>query len=342
MVRFFDPRWQRYYDQLRAEGDARKKAIPERYPFWHVLQDAEKPKNIPVALRGNEQTPGEEAPRRFLSVLCDGEPALFQNGSGRLELAEAIADAKNPLTARVMVNRLWKHHFGEGLVRSTSNFGQLGDRPTHPELLDYLAARFVASGWSLKAMHREMLLSAAYQMASDENSAAREKDPDNRLLSHANLRERLDAESLRDAILAVAGTLDRTLGGPSAALATSTRRTLYATVSRSKPDRTLAAFDFPDPNASAESRMVTVGPMQRLFFMNSAFVAEQSKALAARVAGFGATDAERIAKAYELLYSRAATEEETRLGAEFVHGKPAAWPHYAQVLLSAAEFSAVK
>jgi hypothetical protein len=342
VVRFFDPRWKRYSDQLRAEGDALKKAIPELYPFWHVLRDTDKPKNIPVALRGNEQTPGEEAPRRFLSVLCDGEPAVFQQGSGRLELAEAIASAKNPLTARVMVNRIWKHHFGEGLVRSTSNFGQLGDRPTHPELLDYLAARFVASGWSMKAMHREMLLSAAYQMVSDENAAARDKDPDNRLLSHANLRERLDAEALRDSILAVAGTLDRKLGGPGAALEAATRRTLYATVSRSQPDRTLAAFDFPDPNASAESRMVTVGPMQRLFFMNSAFVAGQSKALAERVAKLGATDAERIARTYELLYNRPATEEEIRLGAEFVNGQPAAWPQYAQVLLSAAEFSAVK
>ncbi len=342
VTRFLDPRWQRYAERLRAEGDALKKAIPELYPFWHVLEDSSQPKNIPVALRGNEQTPGEEAPRRFLSVLCEGEPPLFRSGSGRLELAEAIASAKNPLTARVMVNRLWKHHFGEGLVRTTSNFGQLGDRPTHPELLDYLAARFVASGWSLKAMHRELLLSRAYRMSSEESAAARDKDPENRLLSHANLRERLDAESLRDSILAVAGTLDAATGGPSAPLESSRRRTLYATVSRSKPNRTLAAFDFPDPNASAESRMVTVGPMQRLFFLNSAFVAEQSKALAARLSELANEDRERIAKAYVLLYGRPAAEEEIRLGLEFLNAKPAAWPQYAQVLLTAAEFSAVK
>ncbi len=341
--RFLDPRWKRYYDRLRAEAEALKESVPELYPFWHVLEDSDKPKNIPVAVRGDANNPGEEAPRRFLSILCDKEPAPFERGSGRLELAEAIASPSNPLTARVMVNRLWKHHFGEGIVRSASNFGQLGDRPSHPELLDYLAARFVESGWSVKAMHREMTLSAAYQMVSDEDAAAREKDPDNRLLSHANVRERLDAEALRDSILAVAGTLDAAVGGPSKPLDDQhNRRTLYVTVSRSKPDRTLAAFDFPDPNASAETRMVTVGPMQRLFFMNSAFVARQSKALADRLEKLGDGDGERIAKAYELLYGREATDEETRLGLAFLNGKPRSWPQYAQVLLSAAESGAIK
>jgi hypothetical protein len=273
-------------------------------------------------------------------VLCDGEPPAFTRGSGRLELANAIADARNPLTARVAVNRLWQHHFGQGLVRSPGNFGQLGDRPTHPELLDYLAARFVAQGWSLKAMHREMLLTEAYQRSSAASPAAREKDPDNLLLSHTNVRERLDAESLRDAILAVAGTLDRTVGGAPAPFDDKhRRRTLYVTVSRSKPDRTLAAFDFPDPNAAADTRMVTVGPMQRLFFMNAPFVAAQAKALAARLTG---PDAARIAAAYELLYGRPATAEEVKLGLAFVQGEPARWPQYAQVLLSAAEFSTIQ
>ncbi len=338
--RFLEPRVLRYANGLRAEAEALKKAIPALYPYWHTLKDSDKPKNIPVAIRGNVESPGEEAPRRFLSVLCDGEAPAFTQGSGRLELANAIADAKNPLTARVAVNRLWQHHFGQGLVRSPGNFGQLGDRPTHPVLLDYLAGRLVANGWSLKAMHREMLLTEAYQRSSAGLPAAMEKDPDNLLLSRANVRERLDAEALRDAVLAVAGTLDRTVGGAPAPFDEKhRRRTLYVTVSRSKPDRTLATFDFPDPNAASDARMVTVGPMQRLFFMNAPFVAEQAKALAARLKG---TDAERIAAAYESLYSRSATAEEVKLGLAFLQGQAERWPQYAQVLLSAAEFSTIQ
>ena len=181
-------------------------------------------------------------------------------------------------------------------------------------------------------MHREMMLSKTYQLSSEATT-----DKDNRLLWRANVRERLDVEALRDSILAVAGTLDLTVGGASRPLTdTFARRAIYATVSRSKPDRMMALFDFPDPNASSEQRIVTVGPMQRLFFMNSPFVAAQAKALAGRLAGVG------IEGAYELLYSRPATAEEIRLGREFLGGDTAKWPQYAQVLLSAAEFSTVK
>jgi hypothetical protein len=193
-------------------------------------------------------------------------------------------------------------------------------------------------------MHREIMLSHAYQLASDEELAENAaKDPENRLLWRANLRERLDAESLRDSILSVSGTLDLAVGGEAQPLSdTFQRRTLYATVSRSKPDRTMTLFDFPDPNASAEQRIVTVGPMQRLFFMNSLFVANQAKALAARLAKEASADAARIARAYELLYARPATAEELRLGSEYLDGGSNRWPQYAQVLLSAAEFSSVK
>ncbi|HUQ93497.1 MAG TPA: PSD1 and planctomycete cytochrome C domain-containing protein [Bryobacteraceae bacterium] len=342
--RFLDPRWKRYLATLREEVKTLEKAVPAAYPFFHVMKDSDKPANTRIAIRGDAANLGEEAPRRFLSALCDSEPKPFQQGSGRLELANAIAAADNPLTARVMVNRLWKHHFGEGLVRSGSNFGQLGDRPTHPELLDYLAGRLVHSGWSLKAMHREMMLSHVYQLGSEEEPAASAaKDPENRLLWRGNVRERLDAEALRDSILAVSGTLDGAIGGAAEALGDGLRRrTLYATISRSKPDRTMALFDFPDPNASAEQRIVTVGPMQRLFFMNSPFVAGQAKALAARLARDGADDAARIGRAYELLYGREATADEVQLGMEYLGGQAEKWPQYAQVLLSAAEFSAVK
>jgi hypothetical protein len=330
--RFLDPRTKAYLDALQTEVKELTAAVPPAYPFVHVLHDSDKPANTKIAIRGNAENLGEEAPRRFLSALCEGEPEPFQQGSGRLELANAIASASNPLTARVIVNRLWAGHFGEGLVRTASNFGQLGERPTHPELLDYLAARLVESGWSLKTMHREMMLSRTYQLASDSK-----KETENRLLWRANVRERLDFEALRDSILAVAGTLDLTVGGASAPLQdTFTRRTLYATVSRSQPDRTMALFDFPDANASSESRIVTVGPMQRLFFMNSPFVAVQAKVLGTRIQKMG------IPAAYELLYGRPATAEEIRLGEAFVGGDAAKWAQYAQVLLTAAEFSAVK
>src|SRR5262249_2536776 len=156
-----------------------------------------------VLIRGNEKTPGAKVPRRFLTVL-GGDRSTFQHGSGPLELARAIAPSDNPLTVRVMVNRIWAHHFGPGLGGSASNLGTLGERPSHPELLDWLAHRFVASGWSLKALHREVLLSSVYQQSSRFDSQGFAKDPGNTLLWRMN-RRRLDVESWRDAMLAVAG-----------------------------------------------------------------------------------------------------------------------------------------
>ena len=342
VVRFLSPGAKRYLETLRSESAVLEKAIPPAYPFWHVLKDVQKPENLHVAIRGDASNLGEEAPRRFLSILCDHEPAPFRLGSGRMELADAIASPGNPLTARVMVNRLWKEHFGYGIVRTASNFGQLGERPTHPELLDYLAARFVESGWSIKALHREMLLSAAYQMSSNVQASAAAKDPENRLLSHAYAWERMDAESERDSILAVAGTLDLKTGGPSQPLTDEFhRRAIYATVSRSKPDRMMAVFDFPDPNSTSEQRMITVGPMQRLFFLNSRFVAQQCNAFAQRVSKEMAGDSARITRTYQILFDREPTAEELRLGLEFVHGKPELWPQYAQVLMATAEFNAI-
>ncbi|MEJ7608424.1 MAG: DUF1553 domain-containing protein, partial [Bryobacteraceae bacterium] len=195
-----------------------------------------------------------DVPRQFLRILCDGDPQRFAIGSGRLEFAEAIANAANPLTARVAVNRVWQLHFGEGLVRSPGNLGQLGERPTHPELLDYLAHRFVSTGWSFKSLHRDIMLSSVYALSSADSAVNRAADSENRLLWRANLRKRLDAEALRDSLLAVAGTLDRTIGGPPAGAAENhQRRTIYATVERTKPDPTLALFDFPNPNSTANS-----------------------------------------------------------------------------------------
>jgi hypothetical protein len=258
-------------------------------------------------------------------------------------LANNIVDPGNPMTPRVMVNRLWGHHFGSGIVGTPSNYGQLGERPTHPELLDYLAARFVESGWSIKAMHREIILSATYQRSTETIAKNLDKDPGNRLLWRANLVPRLDAEALRDTILAVAGTLESKSGGPPADFADDNhRRTVYCTVSRTETDRTMTLFDFPDPNATSDMRATTVGPMQRLYLLNSGFVMNQAKALAERSAREAGDDARaRILRIYELVYGRLPTDSEMAIGLEYVAASEEAWPRYTQTLLAASEFSSV-
>ena len=341
--RYLAPEWREHYTAMKARLTQLENALPAQYPFLHTLKDAAKPADMKVYIRGDAATQGEPAPRRFLPALCDGEPPPFNKGSGRLELANAIAVPTNPLTARVMVNRIWQHHFGQGIVRTPSNFGQMGERPDDPELLDYLAAKFVESNWSMKAMHREIMLSSAYQLSTSANETNEKRDPANRLHWRANLQQRLDWEALRDSLLAVSGQLDPSIGGPSAPLADSNRRrTLYATAGRTKPDPIPALFDFPNPNATSEQRMVTVGPMQRLYFMNNSFVAAQAKALAERLKPLADDDGARIRQAYRLLYSRFPTEDEVRLGLEFLENDPQKWPQYTQVLLSSAEFSSVK
>ncbi len=190
-------------------------------------------------------------PRRFLAVL-GGDRSAFEHGSGRLELAQAIASRDNPFTARVIVNRIWQHHFGQGLVATASNFGTLGEKPSHPALLDWLAHRLMATGWSLKALHREIMLSAVYQQSSRYDARSFARDPANSLLWRMN-RRRLDIEAWRDAMLMVAGRLDGKLGGPSLALdaPSNNRRTLYAAISRHDLAATLRLFDFPDPNITS-------------------------------------------------------------------------------------------
>ena len=251
-----------------------------------------------------------------------------------------------------MVNRVWQHHFGKGLVRTPSNFGALGERPTHPELLDHLATRFVASGWSLKNLHREIMLSAVYQLSSEfgvRNSELTPNalDPENRLLCRAN-RRRLEVESWRDAMLAVSGKLDGTVGGPSSDLTApdNRRRTLYGVVSRHELNPLLRLFDFPDPNITSDERTVTTVPLQQLFVLNSEFLIGNAKALAARLASAASDDPGRIRHAFSLLYARPATEREVQLGLSFLNAGRSSqagtalsrWEQYAQVLLSANEF----
>jgi cytochrome c553 len=337
---------------LKTELEQIKKAAPPKPPMVHT-QAEDKPGDMKVFMRGNPNKEGDVAPRRFLRILAGDNPPLFTQGSGRLELARAIASKDNPLTARVMVNRVWQHHFGRGLVGTPSNFGTLGERPTHPELLDHLTSFFLSNGWGLKKLHREILLSATYQLSAAHDPANEQKDAANRLLWHAN-RRRLDAEAWRDSLLSVTGNLDLTLGGPSADLNNTgnRRRTLYGSVSRHSLNSTLRLFDFPDPNLTSESRPTTIVPLQQLFVLNSPFMHEQAKTLAKRLQGAGADDAERIRTAYLRLYGRAAREREVELGLAFLklpettepgETKPALsrWEQYAQVLLSANEFSFV-
>jgi mono/diheme cytochrome c family protein len=333
--------WKDHLDQMQAELKTLKAVLPPMYPFLHGIEDAKTLKTQRVYLRGNHDSLGEEAPPRFPAILSDGTRQNFTHGSGRLELAEAIVDPRNPLTARVMVNRIWQHHFGQGLVRTPSNFGQLGDRPSHPELLDYLARRFVESKWSVKALHREIMLSAAYQLGTEYSAKAAAADPENRLLWRAN-RRRLDIEAIRDTLLFVAGDLDLSSGGPPQRLnADNKRRTVYGLVSRRKLDGMLALFDFPNPNNTSEQRLPTNVPLQRLFFMNGDLVAQESASLAKRL-NTEAGDRARIRQAYRLVFEREPSAEEMNLGLEFLQESHEAWPRYAQVLLSSNELSFVE
>jgi mono/diheme cytochrome c family protein len=336
---------------LKAKRDDLKtlkgRASP-MYPVVHSLAEGPRPASMKVFLRGNPATPGAEAPRRFVSILeSDGSPPFATKGSGRLELARAIASPDNPLTARVMVNRVWEHHFGRGLVATPSNFGKMGGRPSHPALLDHLARRFVEGGWSLKKLHREVMLSSTYQLASADDPSNREVDPDNVNLWRAN-RRRLEVEAWRDAMLGASGNLDRTIGGPSVDLnsAENRRRTFYAKVSRHSLDGLLRLFDFPDPNITADKRTVTAVPLQQLFVLNSDFMTRQAKALAARLAAGEGNDEAKIRRAFPLLYARPATDPEVALALEFLKSpaeaeaknQPTRWEQYAQVLLGSNEF----
>jgi len=328
--------------ELKAELERRKRAAPAMYPTAHVLKGGGQ--EMRVFVRGNPAQPGEPAPKGFLQVVqpCLGDAPKKE--FTRLDLAEAIASPKNPLTARVIVNRVWAWHFGRGLVGTPSNFGELGDRPSHPELLDWLAVKFMENGWSLKWLHRQIVLTAAYQRSSNADAEMMKLDPENVYLGRG-VRRRLEVEIYRDALLAVSGRLDPSLGGPTFDLknANANRRTVYAKVSRHDLDGTLRLFDFPDANVTADKRTTTTVPQQQLFVLNSEFALAQAKAFAERVAKDGGTDAEKVERAYRLAFGRAPSEKEREVGLAFL-AKPAAanapprWQQYAQALLATNEF----
>ncbi len=269
---------------MRKEIEERKKALPD-FPFVMGVEDetAEDISEISLHIRGNPRVLGDKVPRRFLEVLSDEDAPLFTDGSGRLQLADAIAS--HPITARVIVNRVWRWHFDTGIVDTPSNLGVMGERPTHPELLEYLAWWFVDNGMSLKKLHREIVRSTVYQLASDRTASNDAADGANRFYWRAN-RQRLDAEAIRDSLLQVSGRLDRTVGGASMDVddEKNDRRTIYSTVSRFRLADYLQVFDFPNPNITAEKRYTTNVPLQSLFFMNSDLLYREAEALVKRLA----------------------------------------------------------
>ena len=296
----------------------------ERVPFANILVDRPEPAVARVFKRGNPLAKGEAVPRRFLRVLSEAEAPAFAVGSGRLELARKIASSRNPLTARVMVNRVWMHHFGRGLVSTPSDFGRRGEVPSHPELLDWLAAQFMEEGWSLKRLHRWMLLSAAYQQESAAPDDVRERerciemDPENRLLWRMNTRK-LSFEQLRDGWLAASGELDQQVGGKPLDLfaGTSLRRSLYGFIDRETLPSALRTFDFANPDLSIPVRNDTLVPQQALFSLNHPFLMGRVRALVRRVESSGpSSDVERVQRLYAFVFQRAAEalEVEAALG----------------------------
>jgi hypothetical protein len=324
---------------VEKEGTKAKEMKPSTL---HVVEDG-KVENLNVFVRGNATRKGELSPRRFLTVLTgDGAPEFPADGSGRRELADAIASRDNPLTARVFVNRVWGLFFGNPIVATPSNFGNSGAKPSYPELLDDLAVRFMEQGWSVKSLVSEIVLSSTYRQSSIATADQRTQDPDNELLGRMN-RRRLSVEQWRDAVLATSGELTESIGARSQDLddRNNHQRTVYAYVSRLKLNDLLMQWDYPDANVHAEKRSVTVTPIQKLFVLNSPFMQRQASALAARLQGSAESDDERVALAYRLLFAREPSPEEHTLALDFIL-KPnisqmSRWEQYAQLLLATNE-----
>ena len=349
----------KFRDGLRAlqkKVDQWQATAPAAPPRAMVLIDKPTPEAPHIFLRGNPRNPGPKVPRQFLEVVAGEKRQPFRQGSGRLELARAIADRNNPLTVRVLVNRVWRWHFGHGLVRTPSDFGLRGEPPTHPELLDWLAATFMDEGWSMKKLHRLILLSNTYQQTSSDDPRLSQTDPENRLLARMN-RQRLDFEAMRDSLLAVAGRLDTTIGGRAVELTTapfSQRRSVYGFIDRQNLPGLFRTFDFASPDTSTPQRYTTTVPQQALFLMNSPFAIEQARHFLQRPDVAGQTkDEAKIKRMYQLAYGRSAEVDEIALGLRFLsearkrdeEKKPAlslsAWEQYAQVLLLSNEFAFV-
>ena len=329
------------------------------------LEYKPQPRDLPIFRRGNPANPGEVVSRRYLELFSASSitgtsaatevpgPKSFQRGSGRLELAEAIVSNSRALTARVIVNRLWAYHFGKGLVRTPGDFGLQGDKPTHPELLEWLCCELAVPSqtnpvgrWSLKHLHRQMVTSATYRQSSSSAQSIR-TDPDNHRLARMN-RRRLDIEAWRDAMLAVAGTLDDRMQGAGMELdqRANRRRTIYGKIGRDEQNDMLRIYDFPPPTTHSPSRDVTTTPLQQLFVFNSDFVEQQANELAARLKGTADRPLQqKIDQCYQVLFQRLPREEERKLGEQFLNDPAGAssseadrWRWYIQSLLGLNEF----
>lgn len=326
---------------------------PGAPPRAMVVFDKEKSVTPHVHLRGNPRRRGEKTPRQFFRILAGEDRKPFQKGSGRLELSQAIASRDNPLTARVFVNRVWMHHFGQGIVRTPSNFGVRSDPPTHPELLDYLAYRFMEEGWSIKSLHKMIMLSATYQQSSQENKQANLIDADNRLLWKRS-PQRLDFEAMRDSLLFVSGQLSEEQGGKSYLIdqiPTHPQRTVYGFVDRNNLPNIFRTFDFANVESSTAQRPFTTVPQQALFAMNSPLVIEQSGLLVKDLGLEKMTAEKGVDTAIETLYQRVLSRKpsavELDLGKSFLKhhrdqiktpARMSGWEKYAQVLCTSNEF----
>jgi cytochrome c553 len=340
---------------LRTESATIKQALAQPIPYANAMQEGGTPKSmfagiqdVPVHVRGQYSKLGDVVPRHFPQVIAGEHQPRITNGSGRKELSEWIANKDNPLTARVIVNRIWQGHFGEGIVRTTNNFGKLGTPPTHPEMLDYLATRFVEMGWSIKQLHREIMLSSTYQQQSEAEPAAEKADPDNLLFGRMN-RQRLDAEAIRDSMLAVTDRLDQTLGGPAVREIDTPRRTLYMITIRSEKASYRNLFDAADAGAIVEKRVDSTVAPQALFMLNNKFTVAQARFLGRRALLENGDDAKKIDWMYQTLFARHATDKEIEIAKTVMNEVKVAktgeqvteelpWEAYAQVLLCTNEF----
>ncbi len=358
------------FQKMQKERDELVKSLPD-FPKAYAATEGNAV-HAHVQIKGDPKSLGPEVPRGFLEVLGGQRVRDDETGSGRRELADWLTDPGNPLTARVMVNRVWLHHFGKGLVRTPDDFGTRGAPPTHPELLDWLTRRFIDDGWSLKALHRRIMLSAAYQTACVENADCARRDPDNELLWTFN-RRRLDAEEVRDALLAVSGALDRSAGGPHPFPPEvewrytqhkpfvedypTHRRTVYVMQQRIRQQPFLGVFDGADTNAVTGLRKVSTTPQQALFLLNSPFAHEQAGLFADRLAREAPENEQRIARAYVLALGRPPTADDVSEGLDYVdkvqqplerggvaepERQRAAWASYLRVLVSGNEFMFVE
>ena len=350
--------------QLREALAKLEKDAPELPSTMGVTDSTNVVKTLPVHIRGSHLSLGKPVPRGFPQVMqvASLRSEMPEKQSGRLELAQWLASPQHPLTARVMVNRIWRWHFGQGLVASTDNFGILGERPSHPELLDWLARKFIAEGWSVKAMHRLIMASAAYQRATKPAADARRSvvDSENRLLSHFPIR-RLEAEEVRDSVLFVAGLLERTMGGKTipvknrefffnhtskdATTYDSPRRALYLPVVRNNVYDLFEQFDFPDPAVPNGNRNATVVAPQALLMLNSDLVGKAAEKFAASLLASASDDVRRIELAYQKAYARPPTAKELARAKKFLTdfkpdsaASPSAWAIFCQSLLAANEF----